>query len=318
MEEFNFDTLASWLETTEQQFQVIKTIYKLESKNEESKPRDISKEYARQHNKVIQKPNLFIILKTLAQKELIQKDASSNYKINYAGIRQTLGRNQERLQKEREEFQKAYSKTEEYFKKHIQTSRPSVDYYEQNELYSELIKSIGNSSELHIFASFPNTAYTYNLASGINRLEYVEALWKKCFKEKQLEISYLTTLDVDYLFNQAFRALEEPKRAFKECEIVLQQLENQMSSHSKIKIRVADEQKGMDVCIPIRDKPAELYLFIKDEHKEILGGIKIRSPETAMQAENMFKIGFNYAEELTSKTLEKARKKLRQEYGILE
>ncbi|MFH1125618.1 MAG: hypothetical protein V1703_00700 [Candidatus Altiarchaeota archaeon] len=319
MEEFNFDTIANWLNTTEQQFQIIKTIYRLESKREEATPKNIGKEYAKTYGKSIQKPNLFTLLRTLIEKELIQKDAGFTYRVNFNGIRQSLGKHREKLDKEGEEFQKAYGKTEEYFRRNIsRQERPTVDYFEQKELYAEIMKSTSNSNVLNVMTNFPEISYTYNLASGADRLEYVEAIWRRCFKEKNLEVNYLTTLDLDYLFNQAFRSLGEPKLAFKECEIVLQQLENQVEAHKKLHIKTVEEQKGMDVCIPIKDKPEEFYLFIKDEHKEVLGGIKIKSPETASQAENMFKLGFNYAEEINSKLIQKAHKKLKQEYGILE
>lgn len=319
MEEFNFDTIARWLNTTEQQFQIIKTIYRLGNRETEATPKNISKEYEKLHGKVIQKPNLFTILRTLIEKDLIQKDASFNYKVNFGGIRQTLGEHQEKLEKEREEFQKAHNKTEDYFRKNISTQeRPVVDYYEQKELYAEMTKSISNSSILDIVSNFPSIAYTYSIAVGVNQLEYVETLWKRCFKEKDLEVNCLTTLDVDHLFNQAFRSLEEPKLAFKECELVLQQLANHVEAHRKLRVRTVEEQKGMDVCIPIKNKPTEFYLFMKDEHKDISGGIKIKSPETASQAETMFKLGFDYAEDITPKTIQTLQAKLKQKYGILE
>jgi hypothetical protein len=319
MEEFNFDTIAQWLETTEQQFQIIKTIYRLEARETEITPKNIGIEYEKIHGKTIQKPNLFTILRTLGEKELIKKDSNSNYKINFDGIRQTLEKHQSKLEKEREEFQKAHTKTEEYFKRHIPRSEyPTVNYYEQKELYAEMLKSMKTASTLYIIADFPNIAYTYNLASGVDRLDYIETLWKRCFKEKNLEINYLTTLNTDYLFSQAFRTTQDPKIAFKECELVLQQLVSQAETYKKLKVRVVEEQSGMDVFLPIKDKPTEVYQFIKDEHKEILGGVRIRSSETAMQAENMFKQGFNQAEDINTKLMQKTLKKLKLEYGILE
>ncbi|MBM3308958.1 MAG: hypothetical protein FJY77_01770 [Candidatus Altiarchaeales archaeon] len=319
MEEFNFDSIASWLETTEQQFQIIKTIYRLEGRETEITPKNIGKEYEKIYGKSIQKPNLFTILRTLGEKELIKRDSTSNYKIDFDGVRQTLEKHQNKLEKEREEFQKAYTKTEDYFKRHISRSEyPTINYYEQKELYVEMLKSIKTSNTLYIITDFPSIAYTYNLATGVDNLEYIETLWKRCFKEKNLDISYLTTLNTDYLFSQAFRTTQDPKIAFTECELVLQQLVSQGESYKKLKVRVVEEQKGMDVLIPIRDKPTEVFQFIKDEHKEILGGIKIRSAETAMQAENMFKQGFNHAEDMNNKLMQKAHKKLKLEYGILE
>jgi hypothetical protein len=120
------------------------------------------------------------------------------------------------------------------------------------------------------------------------------------------------------LFSQAFRTTQDPKIAFKECELVLQQLVSQAETYKKLKVRVVEEQSGMDVFLPIKDKPTEVYQFIKDEHKEILGGVRIRSSETAMQAENMFKQGFNQAEDINTKLMQKTLKKLKLEYGILE
>jgi len=319
MEEFNFDTIKEWLGITEQQLQVIKAIYRLETGKTETTPKNITREYARTHGKTIQKPNLFTILRTLIEKELIKKDGHSSYRVDFDGIRGSLHAHKDKLAREREEFQKAYGRTEDYFRKHVAKSQyPSVSYHEHDELYAEITKSISNSDTFNIVASFPCISYTYNIAVGVNLLEYAETLWRRCFKEKSLEVNYLTTLDIDYLFNQAFRSLEDPKLAFRECELVLKQLANQAETQPKLSVRVAEEQKGMSICLPLREKAAEFYLLIKDEHKEVLGGIKIRSPETSYQAENMFNLGFNYAEELTQKAVDKALKKLKQEYGILE
>jgi hypothetical protein len=319
MEEFNFDTVGKWLSTTEQQFHIIKTLYKLESKNAEATPKNIGKEYTRLYGKIIQKPNLFTILRALLEKNLIQKDANSNYRIKFDGIRHALGKHKEHIESEGSEFKKAYSSTEDYFRRNMPKSdRPTVDYYDRKELYAEILKSLSGCDTMHIAGDFPSISYTFNIATVSEQLEYLQAVWKRCFKEKNLTINYLTTLDVDYLFAQALLALEEPKLAFKECELILQQLENQVEAYSKLNVKVVEEQRSMDVCIPLKERPAEFFLFIKDEHKDITGGIRIKSPETASQAENMFHQGFNYAEDLTAKALRKAHKKLEQEYGILE
>jgi len=318
MEEFNFDNVGKWLNTTEQQFHIIKALYKLESKTAETMPKDIGREYTRLYGKIIQKPNLFTILRALMDKNLIQKDSRSNYRIRFDGLRQALGKHREQIEREGEEFRNAYSKTEDYFRRNMPRSdRPMVDYYEHKDLYTEMVKSIKNSGTVNTVSNFPSIAYTYNIASATDRLGYIQTLWDLCFREKKLEVNYLTTLDMDYLFNQAMRSLEEPKQAFKECEIVLKQLSNQLEAQKRLHIKVVEEQKGMDYCIPAKERPMEFYLFIKDEHKETLGGIRIKSPETASQAEDMFKSGFNYAEDLNEKTIQKASRKLKHEYGTL-
>ncbi|MDD5111199.1 MAG: hypothetical protein PHG85_01480 [Candidatus Altiarchaeota archaeon] len=322
MIESEFTNLGKWLSTTEQQFQVLSTIQVLENRETEIRPKAISKEYSKTYGKTIQKPNLFTILKALAEKNLIRKDNAGNYRVNYDGIRHTLARHREKIDNERTEFQKACENTEEYFKKHmLKAEHPMVGYYEHRALYAEMVKSLENASVLHVVANFPNIAYTYNIAAGIDRLEYVETLWKRCLKQKDLKIEYLTTLDIDYLFNQAFRVHGDPKLAYRECQAIINQLETQAKTNPKLDIRHSEEQPGLDIAIMEQKDPQEAYLFIRDEHGEITGGIRIKSRQIAANAMQQYARVYEYAEKLTTpegqKKIQDLKIQLKQKYGLL-
>jgi hypothetical protein len=322
MEEFQFDTTAKWLKTTEQQFQILKTIYRLEDVENKTMPKSINNEYARIHKKKILKPNLFNILKTLLQKNLIKKDTTRGYRINYEGIRITLENHQEKLEKEEEELKKAQTKTEEYFRKNIPKAYPLVEYYDQKELYPKMAESLKDAEKTHIVANFPVIAYTKELTYGIGREEYAETMWNRCFKEKELQVNYLTDLNLDALFNHAFRVHGDPKLAYRESETTLNRLETQTKTNEKLDIRYSEDPHGLDMAIVEHKEPTEFYLFIRDEHGEITGGIRIKNKQTTINAIQQYNRSFEYAEKLNTpdgqKTIQDLKKHLKQKYGILD
>lgn len=322
MEEFNFDNTARWLDTTDQQFQILKTIYRLEDVETKTMPKDITREYAKTNKKTILKPNLFNILKTLLQKKLIKKDLTRGYRVDYDGIRETLEKHKEKLGREEEELKKAQAKTEEYFRKNLPKAYPLVEYYEQKELYPKMAESLKEAEKTHIVANFPVIAYTKELTYGLGREEYAEAMWQRCFKEKKLQVNYLTDLNLDALFNHAFRIHGDPKIAYQECQAMLSRLETQVKTNEKLDVRHSDNPHGLDVAIIEQKEPIEVYIFIRDEHGEITGGTRIKSKQTAINALQQYNRAYEYAEKLNTpdgqKTIQNLKTQLKQKYSILE
>lgn len=313
--------VGRWLKVTDQQFGILLSVYRLERHKEETTPKNIEKEYLSAYGKAPQRSNLFGQMRQLLGKNLITKERKGVYSVNFDTLSAMLKEQRDEFVEELNEFNRVSGKVENYFKKaSLQTTRPRVDYLDYDELFSAMSKSVKDADRVYMTTNFPSVAYTYSLAAGIGRGNYLKNVWDRCFKKADMDVCYLTTLNIDFPFNHAFRVYGDPKTAYKECIIILEQIWNQIETHRKLDIRYMKEPHGMDVFIPERYDPKEFFIFTRDEHKNITGGIGIKSPETALNAKSMFMRDFEYAEKLRGpkggEILNNLKKELEEKYAI--
>lgn len=321
MESNELRKIVKWLGVTDQQFGILLSIYKLESRREETTPRNIEREYLKNYGKAPQRSNLFAQIRQLLGKNLITKERKGFYSVNFDAMSAMIQDRRDKFIEELNEFNRVSERVQDYFKKAaLQAARPRVDYLDHDELYDALAKSIKDADRLYTTINFPTIAYTYPLATGIGRGNYTKMVWDRCFKKAELNAFYLTALNIDFPFNHAFRIYGDPKKAYRECIIILDQLWNQIETYNNLDIRYLKEPHGMDVFIPERYGPREFFLFTRDEHKNIIGGIEVRSPETAISAKQMFMRDFEYAEQLRGpkgeEIIENIKKELEKKYSI--
>lgn len=322
--EFDFLKTGQWLSLTEQQFQILAAIHKLELRNEKTSPQDIVREYRKISDKLIQKPNLFTIIKTLSEKKLVKKTGQAAYSINFEGIRDTLTHARAGKQEELRQLTAALQETEEYFRTYLKPrEQPRVEYLDNQALYAKLSEEILNSTTFSIVANFPSIAYTYTIHSRLGREKYVQNMLEKTVKKQELRLCYLTDLDVDYLFNHAFMALGDPSKAYTESMLVLDQLASLIQSTPKIDVRFHEDPHGLDFAIPEKkmDEPESFIVFTRDEHRNIMGGVHVKASEPAKQAKQVFNRLFSYAEKLDDKSagkkIQEIKQKLQEKYRVL-
>jgi hypothetical protein len=317
----DLNQMARWLDLTEQQFHILLSIYRLESRREDTSPKSIEREYLKSYGRAPQKSNLFAQMRRLIGRKLIVKTGAGHYSVNFDSIDAVLQAKRDRFLAELDEFNRAAEKVREYFNKAaLQASRPKVTYLDYDELYAALGAALKSADRFYATANFPIIAYTYPLATGIGTGDYLDVLWERCFKKKTLSCCYLTTLDIDFPFNHAFRVYGDPKKAYNECRIIIDQLWSQIATYDNLDVRYLKEPHGMDVLIPEKLNPQEVFLYTRDEHRNVIGGIEIRSPETALSAKHMFLRDFEYAEQLRGQKgeeiIENLKRDLEQKYSI--
>ncbi|MFH1721451.1 MAG: hypothetical protein ABH950_02470 [Candidatus Altiarchaeota archaeon] len=315
--------LGKWLSITDQQVNVLKTIYKLESKKERPSPKNIAKTFKTDFGIYIQKPNLFVILKTLMGEKLVYRKELSDYRISFEGLNENFSSYRNTLEEEITKFDLISPKIEEYFKKATYTqSRAQVAALTYKEFYDHLTERMKNAKTFLSASSFPIPAYTQQVAAGLGKTEFQQILATKCFKEKTLEIHYVTDLNVDYLFNHCFRVLGDPVIALKEANLIIEQLHTQVLSQKNLHIHTIDDLHGLDVDIPLEKDPLDFYLVTRDEHADIAGAIYIKNPETAENAHKQFHQHYDYADDLAEKhgkkTIKEKKAELKDKYGALE
>ncbi|MFH1788460.1 MAG: hypothetical protein ABH834_03675 [Candidatus Altiarchaeota archaeon] len=320
-----FQRIGEWLSLTEQQFDILTAIHKLRLGKETPSPKNIVLEYKKLSGKLIQKPNLFTIIKLLSDKNLVTKTGQGEYDVNLTGIQELLAKKKEDKQKELNQLSRIVDETENYFRKQLKPiEQPTVHYLAQHEVFGKLGERLANSTAYHIVENFPSIAYTYPVYSGLGRSQYQETLLEKTIKGKKLRLCVLTDLDVDYVFNHAFMTLGDPVKAYNECQLMLKQFRNMLELSGNIDVRFHEDPHGLDVAIPEGrlDEPVEFVIFTRDEHKNIMGGVHVKAGEPAKSAKHMFNRLFQYAEKLegsvADKRVKEAQERLTLKYGVLE
>ncbi|MBN2014275.1 MAG: hypothetical protein JW778_03755 [Candidatus Altiarchaeota archaeon] len=321
MENPQLQRVGKWLDLTDQQFGILLSLYKLETIGEKTTPKNIEHEYLKTYGRAPQRSNLFGQIRQLLSRNMITKEGQGSYSVNFGVIYALLQDRKDAFIEELNEFNRVSEQIKEYFRKAaIQTTKPKVEYFNYDEFYNALAESIKTKERFYTTTKFPSIAYTYSLSAGIGTINYTNTVWERCFERRELQACYLTTLDVDFPFNHAFRVYGDPKRAYRECIIVIDQLWNQIQTHPNLDVRFLKELHGMDVFIPETHEPKEFFLFTRDEHRNIIGGIKVMSPETAISAKQMFMRDFEYAERLTGQKgeeiMENLKKELEERYSI--
>ena len=316
-------SLSDWLGLTEQQTDILKTVYNLEHNQKPTSPKNITAEYERTHRKRILRPNLFNILKLLKEKNLIAKKTQGAYTTNFPGIQENIKTAGAKLEEKMREYQEVSKNAEQYFTRYAtRIDRPEVAYYDQPQLYDKMTESLEHADKISITTSFPMIAYTKETTTALGTDKYAEKLWTRSNKEKKLQINYLTNLDIDHLFNHAFRTHGDPKLAYRECQTTLNRLETQTQTNPKLDIRHLQDPHSLDAAIIENKTPTELYLFIKDEHNDTTGAIHIKHKQTATNTQKQYQRNYEYAEKLNTtqgrKKIQTLHQTLKQKYGTLE
>jgi len=105
---------------------------------------------------------------------------------------------------------------------------------------------------MSVIAKITDKSVTFQLKVvkySIGIKKYVQALWERCFEENKLNVNCLTLLDIDLPFNHAFRLFGDPKKAFDECKLMIEQLKNLIDKYDNLDVRYIKDPHGMDVII---------------------------------------------------------------------
>ncbi|MBU0761992.1 MAG: hypothetical protein KKD39_03120, partial [Candidatus Altiarchaeota archaeon] len=298
---------------TQQQYDIVKIIYKLKNRGLKPTPKAIQKEYKIEHDRYLMKPNLFNLLRFLIQKKIIKKAAQADYTIDKDGIEETLKKARDEVEKNLKEVEKTSREVEQYFKETTYNrEQPDIRYLERKELYKSLAESLREATEFHINEDYPTTAYTREMNEALHQDAYADMLWT-LLKNKKTKIHILTTLNTDTLINHSFNAHQNPKTAYRETQTCLNRLTTQIEKHKNLDIRYADTPPGLDIAVITHKEPNEFYIFTRDEENNITGGLKIKSYKTTKNALNTLQQNHENALQLNTQEGKNPLKKILQE-----
>ena len=135
---------------------------------------------------------------------------------------------------------------------------------------------------------FPKLFYPEFIQEKLARYNYLKAIKKRCLHEKKLEVCIITDFNMDFLYQDTQRFSNSKKEAMKLALSIIDQIQYYIENYDKLKVYYLEKLVGMDFVLPIREKPEDIYLYMRDETGDIVGGLYINSPASAGRAYTTF------------------------------
>lgn len=311
--EMELSELSKWLEITEQQLIILGITNKLRSSSKLASPKNIALEFKRHQGKTIQKSNLFAQMKVLMERGFIKKTGKADYLVVPETLRSDLLKKKNMLLEEASQIDELAESLDNFFLDISQEkAEQSIEYLDHKALFDTLEKKFRYAKEIYVASKFPSTSFTYPTYSMLKRGKYIKTLRDRCFDAKGLRLTFLTHLGIEHPFDHAMSFYKnDAKAAYRECEIIIRQLENHVKSYDNYVVKYSEHPFGFDVLIPVLEEINEFFMFVRDEKDRIVGGIHIRSSKTAKKAYERFlrecesatRVRGGFAEKITEKLL---------------
>lgn len=283
--------LPKWLGLTQQQQGIVEAISALQEKGGKVGPNLIINEQARLNDSPkMQKSNFFTQLKTLRSKGYVKKAGEASYQVDFNAIKSALQHVQAAMDKEAEELKKAKTLAEYRSLLPAKETATAVRFFEHPEFYNKLADISEAAEHVRLTGVFPRVLYAHSPSLMYNPggQRYSQTLWTRCIRDGELEIDQLTTFKVDYLFNQLFSVYKEPRPAYEEIKVLLDNMPALLQQHDKLNIRYSEGSYGFDMMIPSLLKLDEFFIIVRDETRKSIGTVNIRSPELTPRFKELF------------------------------
>jgi len=316
--------VAGWLGLTPQQYELLLAVKNLQLRGTNPTPKSIVDEYLRFYGRRISRPNLFNQLNPLIKGGFVVKVAPGVYELDMQSIKGFLAERTKEGEK-RLRLMRRFSENvdKELEKLSSKSGKPIVEYIPPSQLFTRIAESLLKAKNWYADSPFPNIAYPYALARKIARTDFVEAQWLKAFKERTLDIYYLTDLRIDFVFFRAQKAFGKRSRALRECQIALERAGEICELYDNLHMRYMEPLPGPHMYVYEYEagRPEELYLCLRGasvgpkeylEHKDPYGGVRIISEDIATQALETYTASFKHAVPLRGRFLDGKLKEKRE------
>jgi hypothetical protein len=303
------------LEVTEQQFDIIDTIIHLQRNKEVANPKRIIEENARLHDEPkIQRSNFFSQLKKLQERGLVKKLGEASYGANYDCIKDSLDSAQGKLIQEMDDIENVRKNTVDYFKSlAIEDTKPTVEFYGYDDMLGKLGDQIKTATSCRITGFFPKILYANSpaLMGETGGRKYAMMAWDRCIREEKLQMTYLTHLDIEYLYNRLLSVYKQPDMAHEESVLVLNNMERLLEKSPKLKIFYIKSPYGVDMVVPEWEELKSFFIIVRDERHTGMGAVYLDFPALAIRFRNMFDQECGRAVDLSGKKGKKVVEQLR-------
>lgn len=290
---------------TLQQFDILSCISRIEVDGGVPSPKKIGERYHRDFQRIIQKPNLFTILKYLKTRGLIENKVKGSYSINHDGIKRCLEDSRASYLEKAREVTNLQEDVWKLFPVDHKTKKPEVTYLEKNQFSEKIHSQLSKAQKYYSTTSFPNLCFNPEVASAISRPDYVRVLWDRAVVDGVLGVTYLTDLNPEYLFNYVSRAYPERDDAVNQCLQAVSQLESHVKNHENIQVYYQDTPLYLDIHMPVKTQPTEFFSHLRGLRSELLGVIYVKSEDAAKATKELFTKQAERALLLTKKNVKK-------------
>jgi len=310
-----FVILKDWLHLTNQQYLVLRSIVELQG-TPNCKPKEIEEKFKEMSNKHIQKTNLFGLLKLLMDRDYLVKDEKMNYRVNVEAIKGKLQVERNKLKSEDEELagylenpNRLLSGLDSGYNEDIITKLIT-----KKEFYSKISSKLNIYMDYCNISRFPSLFFTETISKRLGRDKYIDVMGKKCFTEKNLNMSYLTNLNVERIYNHTKKIFANKKDAIKEVLLVIDRFELLVKNNKNLHVYYSENKPDWEYIIPYSGFPKEFFLILRSKNIEDSPGIlHIISRDAAQKAFDIFAKRINRAEEITKTSVGKHIKRLKKE-----
>ena len=311
--------LGFWLGLTPQEFDILQCIYRLQLDGYVSSAKDLQNKYRRRHGKILEKANLFKILKKLKKEGLVFQPAHGQYALDFEGIKSSLKIKRVEYEQTLTEFDELNSEVEAQMKKAVYNFQtPKVEFLDHDKMYARLTELVPKATTYYVVGKFPKISYTTDVSEKIGRCAYLQKIYDGTFVKNKLNLLYVTHLDVDYLYRHALKQYENPKTAYDESLHIIGRLKRQIETTEKMQVYYVENLFGLDLVLPENKTPLESFHYIRDNKKEIMGAIYIKSQDIASKAKEMYlrecENGINLNTNKGKKILKQKTRELKKKY----
>ncbi len=320
------EEIVDWLGITNQQFEILMSIYNLNKDGDKSNPKSIEKAYSKMTGKMIQTPNLFGQLKFLVKLRLVGKREAANYVVDIDGIKNAVEAKKEQYTKKIDEADAVERKIDGYLSGlHAIEAKPLIDTIDVSELFLSLGMELQRASVYYSTGRFPTVFYTPGIVKARQKVEkfdtlakYVDILWERALRKKELKIFSLTNLQVEYAFGFVYEAYGDADLALEECKAALQNV-RRIIALPNVDARFVDYSHGVNMLMTEIDDPKTCYLYMRGGRYRTRCWLKVDSYDIALNNKMTFVDIFNDGTKLTSKKgqlhLAEQEKKLQEVYA---
>ena len=283
-----------WLDITEQQLELLQTVFHLEKDGKLVTPKNIDITYAETYKKLLQKPNLFNQLNALMDKGIIVRTSKARYSTDVEKIKYILIKRTDLLKEDLVECEKAAAQLNKIKQALNKPASTSVKYFNSQQIFLELAKTLRTAKSFDMIAGFPGIAFTHNIYSFGERGEYWRALLDG-LKNGRLKIRYLTNLDINYPLLYAYKLNKNKTLALRESLDTINNLEILIKQYKNIGVAYAlNDMSGL--IIIERDNAPIMFQFLRDVNRDVIGGVMIESQQTIADCKLAFEKQFCEAE----------------------
>ncbi|MFH0861926.1 MAG: hypothetical protein V1875_02745 [Candidatus Altiarchaeota archaeon] len=311
--------VPEWLGLTPQQYDIMQCIFRLQSENIQASPKAIQGEYRKLTGKYLMKPNLFNILRSLKRGGCITQSGFGAYVVDFEGVSGILHSSKEELKKTMADFDRLTGDLEDYFNRtKINYFKPTVEYLDHTPFFEKIGFCAKRSNAVYAAGKFANILYTPRLLESVDRGGPFRTIYDRCIVKKELKVTYITMLDVEYLYRHALRCYHDPVWAYKECEMVLDNVMF-LARSKNLDIIYLNPQPGLQMVCHEGHQGIDVFMYIRDNSDEIVGGVYINSPDIGKRAKETFLreclLGTNLKSKKGETILRNTRKELKEKFS---